>query len=110
MKIIDRLRWRIANLIDRIPGQCWADLADWPLGNRRLPWAPQRPGCREDMERCGSCYCGKLLRPEALLPIHAGPGLSPCCWVNPGQVHTLSCDTVTPEQVRAYLAAQAVAR
>lgn len=64
MKTIERLRWRIAALIDRLPGQCWADLADWPLRNRRVPWAPQRPGCRQDMERLGGCYCGKLRRLE----------------------------------------------
>jgi hypothetical protein len=66
VKLRDRLRWRIATLIDRWarPRQCWADLADWPLGARRVPWAPTRQGCRDDVARCGTCYCGKLRRAE----------------------------------------------
>lgn len=58
MKRAERLRWRIAELIERVvPGQCWSGLADWPLGYRRWPWAPiKRTGCRQ----AGGCYCGKL--------------------------------------------------
>ena len=62
MKRIEILKWRIAELVDRIPGQCWARLTDYPLGNRRVPWAPQASSCREDAERCGGCYCGKFRR------------------------------------------------
>ena len=65
MKRREILKWRIAHLIERvIPGQCWADLADWPLGRTRLPWAPIREGCRDSARECGVCYCGKLRSPE----------------------------------------------
>jgi len=67
----DRIRWRIAYLLNRLPGQCWADLATWagqygpePIRN---PWSPIDRGgrlCREDLIRCGACYCGKLRAPE----------------------------------------------
>lgn len=62
------LRWRIATLIDKLPGQCWADLCSWALHDRRddpgyrwaSPWSPIGPSCRNDLARVGSCYCGKL--------------------------------------------------
>lgn len=64
----ERTRWRIADLLNRLPGQCWADLATWalygPEPGRRWPWAPNTPGCREDAARTGCCYCGKLTDPE----------------------------------------------
>ncbi|MEU0078476.1 hypothetical protein ABZY58_11320 [Micromonospora tulbaghiae] len=41
-------------------------------------------------------------KPTVALPVWDGPDVSPCCQVNPRQEHTLSCDTVTPEQFRAY--------
>lgn len=106
MKRVERLRWRIAELINRIPGQCWADIADWPLGHKRNPWSPQRPGCRADLGRLGACYCGKLRKPEALLPFHVDSEPCPTCYVAAGKTHELSCPKVTPEQFRAYLAAQ----
>ncbi|MFJ8815458.1 hypothetical protein [Amycolatopsis thermoflava] len=55
-------RWRIARLLDRLPGQCWAELATWAVGlsGRRVPWARIDRMCRTDVERCGACYCGKL--------------------------------------------------
>lgn len=40
------------------------------------------------------------------IPIHAGPGVSGCCWVSPGQPHALSCDVVTPEQALAFIASR----
>ena len=38
------------------------------------------------------------------IPIYngPGPGVAPCCWVNPGQSHSLSCDHVTMEQFEAW--------
>lgn len=63
-----RWRWRIAQLMDKVPGQCWSSLADW-AGDwkdydqdnpRGLPWRPQTDGCRRDAQRVGSCYCNKL--------------------------------------------------
>lgn len=72
----ERLRWRIAHLIARLPGQCWASLAGWAMRASRgtpgydpdwrsaIPWAPIHPSCREDAARFGACYCGKLRRPD----------------------------------------------
>lgn len=63
----ERLRWMIASQLNRLPGQCWADLVTWALG-----WTPRWPvsqpvsgGCRVDMERNGCCYCGKLQRADS---------------------------------------------
>lgn len=68
----ERLRWRIIELVGKLPGQCWFDLCDWagtwkdedPDGFMGypwfLPWRPDQGHCRDDMTRCGSCYCGKL--------------------------------------------------
>lgn len=63
-----KLRWHIAQLIDRLPGQCWADLAGWAMRDRYddpdwrsdIPWRPMSDLCRQDLARIGSCYCGKL--------------------------------------------------
>lgn len=63
-----KLRWRIAHLLDWLPGQCWADLVSWVLRDRhddpdwrsRVPWRPIGWMCRQDLARVGSCYCGKL--------------------------------------------------
>lgn len=65
----ERLRWGIARLVDRLPGQCWSGLVEFALDERfltrrRWPWAPISEACRKDAERCGACYCGKLRRPE----------------------------------------------
>lgn len=70
----EKLRWRIADWVERwLPGQCWSDLVDWVLRDRRddpdpdwrseIPWRPIREGCRRDLARVGSCYCGKLRQP-----------------------------------------------
>lgn len=63
MKLRDRIRWRIAILINRLPGQCWADLCDWALRYRSRPWSPMTRMCRDGVRECGSCYCGKLRSP-----------------------------------------------
>jgi len=54
-----RWRWRLAILLDRIPGMCWADLVTWALGWRRNPWARRTSVCRADEARNGCCYCGR---------------------------------------------------
>lgn len=60
------MRWKIAQLLDKLPGQCWSDLVDWvyawdrPKEDRPALWSPLRDSCRSDATRCGSCYCGKL--------------------------------------------------
>lgn len=60
-----RARYKIAELLDRLPGQCWADLVFWVMGDSTSasPWSPSRT-CREDMQRAGSCYCGKWRLPH----------------------------------------------
>jgi hypothetical protein len=64
-----RIRMRIAQLVDRLPGQCWSGLVDWIYDStedrgRGLPWSPQRDrSCRADVARVGGCYCGKLRGP-----------------------------------------------
>lgn len=70
---MEKLRWRIAWLLDKLPGQCWADLVSWVLRDRRDrrdypigPWSPMGPSCRNDLARSGACYCGKLRAPEAV--------------------------------------------
>jgi hypothetical protein len=57
-------RWWVAVQVDRLRGQCWADLADFGLGRTYIPWEPRRPTCVEDAQRCGTCYCGKVARAD----------------------------------------------
>ena len=74
-KWVERLRWHIVNVVDKVPGQCWSDLAEWagrwmggddPDERYGLPWRPQSEHCRLDAARVGSCYCGKLQDPAVL--------------------------------------------
>jgi hypothetical protein len=67
-KTAAKLRWKIAGLLNRLPGQCWANLVQWaldgPAASRRMgypPW-PRRIDsvCRRDAEQNGACYCGNL--------------------------------------------------
>jgi hypothetical protein len=62
-------RWRVAELLNRLPGQCWADLVGWVLGHNsaetKSPWSPIGWACRSDFAETGTCYCGKLRTPEA---------------------------------------------
>lgn len=64
----ERLRWRIAELLNRLPGQCWADLVSWAQGSAfyKRPWQPRSPGCTDGAVRQGRCYCGKLGRDGTL--------------------------------------------
>jgi hypothetical protein len=65
-KLSHKLRWWIAELLDRRPNQCWADLVGWALNHdldEHKLWKPSQPmssACRGDAARVGSCYCGKL--------------------------------------------------
>ena len=61
-----KLRWKIAYLLNRLPGQCWADLVRWAMrsSDQRGPWSPIGSTCRDDASRCGTCYCGKLRAPQ----------------------------------------------
>lgn len=58
----ERLRWWIAYQLNRLPGQCWADIVFWVFrdNGRTLPWSPISPGCKQDFLRTGTCYCGTL--------------------------------------------------
>jgi len=68
-RLIERLRWRIAMLLDKLPGQCWADLVGFALDGGS-PWQPQGYSCRKDLNDVGACYCGKLRAPET--SVHTG--------------------------------------
>lgn len=58
----ERMRFRIANLVNRLPGQCWSELVDWVYGYRRWPWT-SNGACRAAVARDG-CYCGKFRAAE----------------------------------------------
>lgn len=84
MSRAERLRWRIAGIVNRLPGQCWSRLVDWVLfepepdgepedRRRGLPWRPIDAVCRRDAARCGACYCGKFRLTE---PAAAAGGAS----------------------------------
>jgi hypothetical protein len=62
-----RIKWTVAGLLDKLPGQCWADLVFWVFGDRRNPWSPMTSTCRTDFERRGACYCGKLRQPAEVV-------------------------------------------
>jgi hypothetical protein len=59
-----RFRWWAATQVDRLPGQCWADLTDYGLGRDLVPWAPDQRQCIESARDCGTCYCGKVVRED----------------------------------------------
>ena len=63
-----KLRWKIANLLNRLPGQCWSGLASWAANGgvrgNRWPWKPIDDLCRRDAARCGECVCMKLRSPQ----------------------------------------------
>lgn len=65
-----RLRWWVATQLNRLPGQCWADLVTWALGwhkgEKHTPWSPVTSVCRRDLAANGGCYCGKLRPPGAM--------------------------------------------
>lgn len=73
----ERLRWRIARLMDRLKGQCWADLVSWVLDSPRLraekgrlPWRPVTSACFA--VGCERCYCGK--KPAPVSPVDTTEG------------------------------------
>jgi hypothetical protein len=64
-----RARWWIITQLNRLPGQCWADLVMWAMGwhkeggaAKRTAWSPASSTCRRDAAATGTCYCGKLRR------------------------------------------------
>lgn len=60
-------RYRLAYLLDKLPGMCWTKLVLWVECGRVHPIRDIRIDtmCHRDAERCTYCYCGKLHRPGA---------------------------------------------
>lgn len=86
----ERLKWWIATQVDRLRGQCWADLVSWVLDSKSvrdpgiraaLPWRPVSEICRKDADMNGRCYCGKLGSDGTAL----GEGDSVCVTPMPGR-------------------------
>jgi hypothetical protein len=71
--LVARLRWWVANQVNRLSGQCWAGLVSWALdgprscrrrGDNPLPWRPISDTCRLDAaENAGCCLCSKIRTP-----------------------------------------------
>ncbi|WP_326565114.1 hypothetical protein VSH64_25050 [Amycolatopsis rhabdoformis] len=69
-KIMEKLRWRVASLLDRSPKFCWSSLVDWSMfsgDGRTLRDCMTGRECAadRDTEPDGSCYCGKFRKDEA---------------------------------------------
>ena len=92
---IAKLRWNIADQLNRFPGTCWADLVSWVSPGRRRRSERQRfirtrrdgqtagllrmvgtGDCRADAARTGTCYCGKFRTAEAQVQCDLRPGPS----------------------------------
>lgn len=99
----DRLRYAIARLLDRLPGQCSTSIWQWAnqATPRALPWSPNQLGCQLDAAKNGHCRCGKvtaevsdpvpapLLRPAVpVLPAGVARYCSACLWPHPPGQHT----------------------
>ena len=66
LRMEEKLRWRMAPLIDKLPGFCWVDVVLWAVGNdERLPRRSDA-SCRADMAGSGACYCGKFRIEESV--------------------------------------------
>lgn len=68
-----RARWKVAGILNRLPGMCWANLVSWVLYSKPLRETRQDWACRQDAASCGTCYCGKIdpagaTKREAVLP------------------------------------------
>lgn len=61
----DRKAWqyRIADLLNRLPGTCWANLVCWIEFGSPLSQAWDLTACKIDCANNGSCYCGKRRAP-----------------------------------------------
>jgi hypothetical protein len=55
----DKIRWRVAQVLDWLPFTCWPNLVTWAQRDQRWPALAGR-SCRQDAARTGTCYCGKL--------------------------------------------------
>lgn len=57
MPLRERMRWRVAKLLNRHPRLCWSELGSWALYGGELrdrTWTNDR--C---LDECGSCWCNK---------------------------------------------------
>ena len=57
-------RWRVARLLDHLPGMCWASLVSWVIYGPEKGDGYTLRGCRIDWmcreNDAQDCYCGKL--------------------------------------------------
>ena len=88
-------RWTVADLLNRLPWTCWADIVDWTLQAKQAPLRnssqrlirTSRDGdtygllrmdgsrrCRDDAARNGTCYCGKFCTAAAKIQCDLGSG------------------------------------
>ena len=79
-------RWTVADLLNRLPWVCWADVVFWVSRAKEAPsrnssqrllrtsgdgdtygllWMNGTRDCRADAARTGTCYCGKFATVEA---------------------------------------------
>lgn len=60
----ERVRFWIADQLNRLPSRCWSDLVNWAIfwpEYGRLPSPGSTEHCRQtDANRVGSCYCNKI--------------------------------------------------
>lgn len=77
-KFFEKMRFKIAVILDKRKDTCWADLAMWAInitGDYKLrDYIPPKIGgtkwytgvsiCRQEARQCGSCYCGKFVNEE----------------------------------------------
>ncbi len=58
------LKMKIAVWLDRRQDLCWASLCMWALGHRDRADRFDISGCEADCDKLGTCWCGKLMRPD----------------------------------------------
>lgn len=74
-KFKEKLRFKIALLLDKRKDTCWTELVSWAMklnpDNKLRDCIPPKIGgskwytgvriCRQEARQCGSCYCGKFV-------------------------------------------------
>lgn len=70
-------RWRIADILNRLPRTCWANIVFWALGSRSMFDRDNSDDIRRS-PMCFSpgqerCYCGKFASPTERNPQPAPP-------------------------------------
>lgn len=65
-RLLERVRWRAAWMLCRLPFTCNTNLICWAAwaDREQVTQGRWRQGrmCHQDAERNGSCYCGKIGR------------------------------------------------